>query len=55
MARTYEIQKISIDEVIDDGQKEQIRKSIVINKIQTICIAFFGISFAIVAGASVFF
>ena len=55
MARTYEIQKISIDEVINDGQKEQIRKSIVINRIQTICIAFFGISFAIVAGASVFF
>lgn len=54
MARTYEIQNISIDEVIDEGQKEQIRKSIVINKIQTVCIAFFGISFAIVAVASVF-
>ena len=49
MAKTYEIQKLSIDEVIDEGLKDQIRKSIVINRIQTVCIAFFGISFAVVA------
>ena len=49
MAKTYEIQNLSIDEVIDEGLKDQIRKSIVINRIQTVCIAFFGISFAVVA------
>ena len=54
MARSYAIEQISIEEVKDETLREEIRKNIIINKIQTVCLAFFGISFMIVAILSIF-